>query len=581
MSILKIASLVVTPNTYEESKLLAVVPSNGSGDLDFVRASTKTRVNSEGFISDTCKNLLSYSSNLSNAVWEKFTTVVTFNAGTSPDGLNNAVKIARGGATDIFLQTYNPEKVPNHVRSVWAKTVSGTGFTNLLSYNSNVNSLFFITNEWQRFEINSYNVSGNASLYIVDFRASGTTLTEILVWAPQAEVGISATSFFPTTNRLNVPSIDYTGGGCPSILLEPQRTNSFIESQPTNSDYWQNATQVLSNVLSPISNFYYQKINANSTSPNTNRFYKLAIPTNPGSLYSFSFFAQYYNCQYLHIRCQTSGGVTGTGICVDLINKTFSQARSDNNVLVASCVSFSFINSRINLIFNSESNVGVLLYFSNSSTEIGVISPATEPLSVYATGFQIEQGSYPTSYIPTQASAVTRLQDSINSLNNLNLLNSREGVFHATIASLGNEFTNRAICISDGSNLNRVIIAYTNTSNTIQGFFSSQYGSISLVFNKPNITDFTNVSVRYKNNDFSLWVDGVKVSENLFIKVAADNTLSRFDFKNASGTSDFFGKVKNLQVYKTALSDDEMQLLGSTSYNTYQEMATALNYVTQ
>ena len=30
---------------------------------------------------------------------------------------------------------------------------------------------------------------------------------------------------------LNVPRIDYTGGGCPSILLEPQRTNLYLNSE--------------------------------------------------------------------------------------------------------------------------------------------------------------------------------------------------------------------------------------------------------------------------------------------------------------------------------------------------------------
>jgi hypothetical protein len=29
----------------------------------------------------------------------------------------------------------------------------------------------------------------------------------------------------------NVPRIDYTGGGCPSILLEPQRTNIVLRSE--------------------------------------------------------------------------------------------------------------------------------------------------------------------------------------------------------------------------------------------------------------------------------------------------------------------------------------------------------------
>ena len=41
--------------------------------------------------------------------------------------------------------------------------------------------------------------------------------------------------------RDNVPRIDYTGGGCPHILAEPQRTNLVTYSEDFSNAYWSKA----------------------------------------------------------------------------------------------------------------------------------------------------------------------------------------------------------------------------------------------------------------------------------------------------------------------------------------------------
>jgi hypothetical protein len=46
----------------------------------------------------------------------------------------------------------------------------------------------------------------------------------------------------------NVPRIDYTGGGCPSILLEPQRTNIVLRSEEfDNVSFVKNLSSVTPN----------------------------------------------------------------------------------------------------------------------------------------------------------------------------------------------------------------------------------------------------------------------------------------------------------------------------------------------
>ena len=56
-SLLEQASLVVTPNGTKASKLYSVKPTDGSGDMTVVRATTATRVNSSGLIESSAINV--------------------------------------------------------------------------------------------------------------------------------------------------------------------------------------------------------------------------------------------------------------------------------------------------------------------------------------------------------------------------------------------------------------------------------------------------------------------------------------------------------------------------------------------
>ena len=56
MSLLDTASLILTPNGYKASKLYSVKPTDASGDMTVVRATTATRVNSAGLIESVAIN---------------------------------------------------------------------------------------------------------------------------------------------------------------------------------------------------------------------------------------------------------------------------------------------------------------------------------------------------------------------------------------------------------------------------------------------------------------------------------------------------------------------------------------------
>ena len=54
----------------------------------------------------------------------------------------------------------------------------------------------------------------------------------------------------------NIPRIDHFGGGCPSLLLEPQRTNTQVKSEEFDDSLWvkSRTTITANNAISPDGN---------------------------------------------------------------------------------------------------------------------------------------------------------------------------------------------------------------------------------------------------------------------------------------------------------------------------------------
>jgi hypothetical protein len=203
----------------------------------------------------------------------------------------------------------------------------------------------------------------------------------------------------------------------------------------------------------------------------------------------------------------------------------------------------------------------------------------------YIWGSQIEVGSYATSYIPTEGTIATRAQETYKSAEDISgLINSTEGVLFAEISRTEDESNYRLLGLDNGTSQNYIKIGFGNNNGNF--WIRALVNGVTVINSdnavSNNANQFYKIAVRYKSGDSVIYIDGVPVltSSTTF----SSGTFTDLDFTHFTGSSHFFGKVKQIQVYDTALTDEELTLLTiqpNSTYSTYAEMANALNYTLQ
>lgn len=257
MSLLDKASLILTPNAVKASKLYSIVPSNGNGDMDVVRATTATRVNSLGLIENvglnvprldysngSCPsllvepqrtNLVTYSEQFDNASWSKASITVTGDSVVSPSGMQNADTFTTSTYPSTSVSKNNLLSATNHTISCYVKSGSVSTFrldlvtsgfalgsscifnssvlsTNITNYGATTGSKATITsvgNDWYRCTLTV--LTTNAVYFAQLYPAANGS---VFIWGAQLEVGSYATSYIPTvatTVTRNADVISKTG----------------------------------------------------------------------------------------------------------------------------------------------------------------------------------------------------------------------------------------------------------------------------------------------------------------------------------------------------------------------------------
>ena len=367
-----------------------------------------------------------------------------------------------------------------------------------------------------------------------------------------------------------VSRLDYTGGGCPHHLLEPQSLNSQNYSEDLSSGFLNGATSELSNVIiSPDGTLNADKL----VESNTNARHELYGATLSFSgTTSVSFFAKAEERRYISVFI--GGDPSGGGATFDVQDGIVSLTSGGTD---ASIVKLSNGWFRCSLASTKVASTAVYYCLRTDGNAVNVQTYQGDGTSgMYLWGFQTVVGqSFPTSYIKTTSSAVTRLAETADNAGNAATFNDSEGVLFAEISALANG-SFRYITLSDGTDSNNVQFGFFPLPKQVQ-FEVSSGGSSQLSYLDTNIDVLFNTKllIKYKQNDFSIYVNGFEVHTDS--SGLSPIGLDRICFDRGDGCGDnFYGKTKKLEYYNTTLTSLEMETL--TSYTSFNEMALNFNY---
>lgn len=336
----------------------------------------------------------------------------------------------------------------------------------------------------------------------------------------------------------NVPRIDFSGGGCGELLVEPERTNLVEYSQDPSQSVWnkQNGATVDSNVAtSPDGTTNADRINLDA-----NALSRVENPTTISNATEYTF-SVYLKSESGSVDVLILGG----GVLPTSKTVTVTEEWQRFEVTDTSTGTSSFPQIR------------------NSSASAK---------SVLAWGFQLEEGSYATSYIPTSGSTVTRNVDLITGVNFGSLLNKNQGSFFAEVKPFDASQMRFALTSSPSAANNTIRITLssndiftTNTENSLLATVSDSYVG----------NEYVKFIGTYSPTSVSTTVDGNARAVTLG-DGSLPNDLETINFSAFVSTILFYGRIKALLIYQAALDGDASEVL--SGYSSFAEIANNKNY---
>ena len=362
--------------------------------------------------------------------------------------------------------------------------------------------------------------------------------------------------------RLNYPMIDGVVSGCPSLLLEPARTNLLTYSEDFSDAYWtKSGLSVTSGFISPDGTSNAFKL-VEDTSTNHQMFKAIS-----GTGRTLSFFAKSDGRDWVAVNC-------GTLTYFNVALGTVGEVSAGSVATIESMPNGWFRCS----VTETSGVYGADFSLSKNGTTSSYQGDGTS--GIYIWGAQLEEGSYLTSYIPTSGSSVTRVSESCIKNNIPTSIISSSYPFTLYVESkniVGNRF---AISFLNSSVSNSYFNILVDTDNIVKSE-SRANGITENIISGVTLTNgqkYKAALVMESATSGKLAVNGTIVSKTNFANQAANanmNDLLLGQLRTVSDTGERL-PIYDARVYNTVLNNSDLETL--TSWRSFREMARELLY---
>lgn len=487
----------------------------------FTRGSEATFVNAQGLIESTntlTSNLVINEESLPLAGWSRDGDVYTAVNATSNVALNytSGFNFSIGDLVEVSYEVFDYASGNTRVQ------LSGGGsatYTAIVSSNGVFTETLLLT--------------GNNTAGAILSNSTNPTLK------------IRNVSIKKIITATNTPRIDYSTGA-EAFLLEPQRTNRYLNSEDGSS--WTLNNTTLSSLSGGLNGEYYEITSLGATN-NFSVVQSNWINTTAAT-YTASILAKKGTSDELIMTTRANFGFQNNYSAFDLTN---GLVTANSSGVVGSIEPYSDGWYRCSITFTNSGG-----FSDSASLAFGFNFNSSNTDTLFVACPQSEIGSYPTSYIPTSGASATRNQELCN--NATPVINSEEGTLYIDVAYLNDTGTYRTISINDGTNNNQVAIENRPTSNQIKAFVVVEGVSVmNLTQTLTDVKSFNKMALKWSKDNFSWWVNGVKLHEDTSGDTFSNGTLTKLNFNNGIQNFPFEGNTKGLKVYPKALADVQLE----------------------
>jgi len=359
------------------------------------------------------------------------------------------------------------------------------------------------------------------------------------------------------------------------LLIEESRTNSLTYSQPTSAaSFGSNGTFTYNAATAPNGATEAFRITHNGSSGNSNWRATRGITFGANSMVLSIWAKGDGGNNYFVWSFQNLGGaIVRAGFKLEGDGET-SIMTNGNGGHTLQIEKYPDGWYRCIIIGNTQSSGGTtqFLYTASAYSEFSSISGG----SVLLWGFQLEEGSFPTSYIPTLGNSVTRQSDSpyIDGESFDEFYNQSEGTIVSShsilegISATHNLYTYQVApdsgtteapfrLIDRNSAYGITLVATSITSNASVCFFTASGNPVTAANTKMK------VAFAIKKDDFAVSFNGTATQTDTAGLVSGANDHLSIGYYKPSPQAYLNGHIQRLTYYPKRLTNAQLQLLSS------------------
>ena len=492
-------TVALIPSAYKSGLVYSILPASGRGDFNFNRPSSATRVNKDGLVEEMYIDVLGTELLTTGVITNSNGAIMTFIA----NGINS---VSDGTSTSVLRP-----------RLLWSSLTLGAEYR--IIGTPTINSG---TTTYSLYDGASY-VKQNEAIgaFDITFTCNGSSVTFTNDGRETFDIDWDLSIKEVSVNGL--PRLDYTNGNCPQLLLEPQSSNLALYSGDLTNAEW----EPFGNVV--VTGGYIAPDGTNS-----------AVKVSCDNIVSNSVLIQQSignstRSRTIYARTVKTGTTGIANLC--------SYHGNNNN-------DFTITDQWQRFEVNGTSTS------AGQSDFYGIDFRGTTDLDeILLWGGQIENLTYATSYIPTEATSVTRSRDLMtDSMASRPEITSDDWTLFLDFnkSDLGSD---NCVSINDGTNDNSIVI--NNRADDELAFILNQGGTVlsSYIY---DITGIDDLKVSFSSTDTgaSMVVNGVEIDRLDDGRFDA-SSLIQIDFTEYGTTNEFAGRVNDFRYYNVALSLNE------------------------